>query len=308
MDATQPMPSSIQPSQDAVVQLMQGRSLSPAIAPQITESLQALVNPNGVDINGYSASTALYSALTGGPLHQPGYRVEIDPVTFVVEVRTPIERYLTAISSIRQVPASLTEGIYFGRDGQAIVVNEGFAIELAPTASDIVSFMVALSQAGLQGRLRNNATFEIPLGNGQRFSGAFGYDNQIDFECACGGASFAEPTGAPNSPQHTYKINYANGSQQTIVPFLDNPAVYTSLRATNLPVSTDRNTGVITIVGVGALRPSYFVTAPSAADSAFLTQFGDANGIAVRALNANNDGIADYEIISSTGVQVVYGL
>lgn len=63
----------------------------------------------------------------------------------------------------------------------------------------------------------------------------------------------------------------------------------------------------MTIAGT-KFRPDYFVLPLTADNSTFLSVYGDSAVVAYRAVDANGDGITDYEVITSTGKQIVYGL
>ncbi len=308
LEAYPPLPSSIGVDQGAIAAMLTDRGHSAAFAPQMAEALSAMVHPDGVQINSMTATDALFSVLAGGVADQSGYLAEVESITPVITLRTPVERYLGHVSAVRQVPGSIAEGLSFQRDGQVIVVSDGFAITLAPTAADAVSFLTVVSESGLQARFRDNATFEVSAGDGVRFSGAFAYDNLVGYDCACGTATVMAPQGSPLSPSHTYQVRYENGVVQNVVPFADNPALYDSLRDMNIDAHTDRNTGVLVLDGALRLRPDFMVLPLSAADRLFHSANADDNGIAVRTADVNGDGIGDYEIISETGVQVFYGL
>jgi len=72
-------------------------------------------------------------------------------------------------------------------------------------------------------------------------------------------------------------------------------------------MTTDRSTGELIIAGT-RFRPGYFQLPLTETDSTFLATFADSTGVAYRATDANGDGITDYEVITSTGKQLVFGL
>ena len=53
---------------------------------------------------------------------------------------------------------------------------------------------------------------------------------------------------------------------------------------------------------------SFFASALSTADQTYLNANKNADGVAFRAKDANGDGRMDYEFLTSTGVQLFYGL
>lgn len=99
-----------------------------------------------------------------------------------------------------------------------------------------------------------------------------------------------------------------NGVVQHISPAIDDQAFYAYLEDENLDVSTNRVTGVIHVEGVGYFRPSYFVTPPQPRDNNLLGFNGNPWDVGLRAVDANNDGIIDYEFVTRNGVQLIYGL
>src|SRR5690606_24745612 len=130
----------------------------------------------------------------------------------------------------------------------------------------------------------------IDLRNGERFSGVFAYDN-LDGQStdACGAISIVDPIGNPASAGYAFGVNCANGVEQHVAPYIDNIAFYDTLLAEGFEATTDRSTGIITIAGVGRFKPSFFTLPLSSADATYRSNNALANGIAVRALDANGD-------------------
>ena len=83
---------------------------------------------------------------------------------------------------------------------------------------------------------------------------------------------------------------------------------YTTIANAGLEALTDRNTGIIQIKNLGNFRPSFFASALSTADQTYLNANKNADGVAFRSKDANGDGRMDYEFLTSTGVQLFYGL
>lgn len=125
---------------------------------------------------------------------------------------------------------------------------------------------------------------------------------------SCGAVSVTSPTSNPVAADYAFVVKCANGPSQRVTPIADNVKFYATIANAGLNVSTDRNTGIITINTVGKFKPSFFVTPLTAADSTYLTANKNSDGIAFRATNANGDGKMDYEIISADGKQLMYGL
>lgn len=235
--------------------------------------------------------------------------IVVDEATGAVKVILPGETYAGAIVSVKSVPASVPEGIRIRRDGRGVIVTGGVAVELAPVALDLLSFAAGVENAGFEFSMRNNATVSLNLGNNERFSGAFAYDNLDgqDVTTNCGAVSFAEPTGALNSAEYSFGVSCANGIEQKVQPFVDNADFFRSVEAAGFAVRADRDSGMVTIAGVGTMKPSFFVAPPTAAELEFHAANKDSFGIAFQAGDVNGDGLVDYKVISASGTQVLYG-
>ena len=70
----------------------------------------------------------------------------------------------------------------------------------------------------------------------------------------------------------------------------------------------DRNTGIITVPETGRFRPGFFVSRLDAVDQLFLEANQNADGVAVKSSDINNDGVQDLLFYSDQGVQPIYGL
>ena len=219
---------------------------------------------------------------------------------------TSTDKYIGR-SVIRLVPDSIPTGTSALPNGKTLLVQAGIATEVSPTALDEASFGAAVSSAGFQLSYNDNGSIAIDLGNNETFSGAFAYDN-LGTATSCGALTFTAPTGSPTDADYAFIANCADGVKQRITPFANTDAFYTTLANEGINATTDRNTGIVTIPNIGNFKPSFFVTPLSLNDTAYYNATKNADGIAFRALDANGDGKTDYEIISATGVQTMYGL
>lgn len=253
----------------------------------------ALKNNNGSSLSLYEATGDITTST--------------DSVTGNLTINGPTERYVAASPTYRLVPDLIPTGINFLPDGTAVMVGNGVAAELAPTALDSAGFNTAVTDAGLALTYRDNGTVNIALGNNERFSGAFAYDNLIA-ATSCGAISIAGPVGNLTDAGYAFTLTCANGPVQHVTPIADNELFYTTIANAGLSARTDRNTGIVTIASVGSFKPSFFVTPLTVNDQAFLAANKNAEGVVFRAKDANADGKMDYEFIASTGVQVFYGL
>ncbi len=309
--------------QEAARQNLGNSGIDAAAADRIVAALGTITNPAGVSLpGGDTAATKLLTALArafgGGAVAQvlegglnvlaaTGFAVDVDAVTGALRVRADASSYSATSTAVRLVPSTIPEGVSYLADGRAVAVADGVAIELAPAAVDVLGFAAAVERAGFPATFRSNGTVALTLTAGQRFSGSFAYDDIGSISSSCGAITFSNPEGAVYSAGYAFTMRCANGITQRILPFVDNAAFYSTVVNAGLTISTDRNTGAVTIGNVGRFKPSFFVDPLSTADQAFLTQNGT-NGFAFRSRDLNGDGRADYEIISANGVQAMYAM
>ncbi|MDP3517114.1 MAG: hypothetical protein Q8S94_08100 [Pseudohongiella sp.] len=254
-----------------------------------------------IDANGRIASVT--------NLESGAAQIKVDDATGLVTLSLPGETYAGAIVGVRSVPATVPTGIRFRADGRGLIVNNGFAIEIAPAPISLVKFVTAVERSGFPFRLNPNASITLQVGNGERFSGTFAYDNLTGIDlAACGDLSFIEPTGALNSAGYAFGVRCANGALQHVVPFIESSTFNDSVRAFGLTPSTDRNTGFVTVPTVGVFKPNFFVLAPTPEERVFHNTNKDAFGNAVQYLDANGDGKLDVKLITATGTQLLYGV
>ena len=236
-------------------------------------------------------------------------RVDVDEATGAVTINVPGETYAGVLVAVRAVPETVPEGIRFRQDGSGLIVNNGFAMEIAPAPIDLIKFGAAVESAGFPFSFKTNATVSLDVGNGERFSGAFAYDNLVGIDLtACGDLSFVEPVGALNSAGYAFAVRCANGATQRIVPFIESTTFVQSVGAYGLTVATDRNTGFVTVQTVGTFKPSFFVTPRTAAERVYHATNKDVFGQAYQTLDINGDGKMDVKLISNTGTQILYGV
>jgi hypothetical protein len=234
-----------------------------------------------------------------------------DEITGLLSVSLAGETFLVSGLDIRFVASATPNGLSFRDDGRATLISDGIAVQLAPAPFSSLDFIVAVESAGFSYSAAANGSFSADLGGGSTFVGAFAFDNVAgaDLTAECGDLSVAAPIGAVNSATYAYSVDCSNGVSQRVVPFLADAGFLKSIRDVGLSVSTDRNTGVLTVGGgVGQFKPSFVAAAPNAEELAFLATFADARGFAAQAVDVNSDGVTDYKIISSSNVQILYGV
>lgn len=232
-----------------------------------------------------------------------------DSETGTIAVKVGSANVVAVASAARLVPSSVATGISSLPDGRTLIVESGVAIDLAPTTVNTLGFTAAVFNAGFTPSFRENGSVGITLNANETFSGAFAYDSVgTTTASTCGAVSFVAPTGSPAAASYAFVTKCANGTTQRITPFAADAKFYTTLANAGLEATTDRNSGTVTIANVGKFKPSFFVKALTDADSTYLTANKNADGVAFRAKESNGDGKMDYEFITSTGVQVLYGM
>ena len=212
--------------------------------------------------------------------------------------------------AVKAVPDGVSASLDMLSDGRVVIVTEeGLALEVAPTASDLVSFAYGVEEASFPLTLRDDGSFELSLAGEDKFTGSFTYEDATSNSTeACGDVTFAADSTEVNAPSYAFTMTCENGDSQRIVPFVADSNFYESVDDANITVMTDRNTGIITVTGIGQFKPSFFSTSPSDAEAVFQAQNADINGIAYMPVDANGDGKMDYKIVSETRVQVMYAI
>ncbi|MBU2099453.1 MAG: hypothetical protein KKD00_11875, partial [Gammaproteobacteria bacterium] len=300
-------------------------SLPEAASQRAAQATTSFVNPSNVQIGGVSVLSILNGFLSGTAtlltivdesgriantvaLTDSNSSITVDDATGEVVVKVPGETYSGMIVAVRGVPATVPNGITFRRDGRALIVSNGTAVELATNAADLIGFIASIENQGYEFTQRNNASFSLNLGGGQRFVGAFAYDNLVNKDIeACGAVTIGTPSGALNSPSYAFKANCANGIVQNITPFIDNVDFLNSLTGFGFDGRINRNTGIITVAGVGVFKPSFFVAPRTDAEKAYHAANKDSFGIAYQSGDFNGDGKLDFKVISNSGAQLLFG-
>jgi len=126
-----------------------------------------------------------------------------------------------------------------------------------------------------------------------------------------GSVGFSEPTiSNPADPGYKYILNYADGSAQSLLPFVAESNFIDSINNLGFLATIDRSTGVVTLGNGLKVKPDIIVRPLSVAAQVFLNnKNGDENGVGFAGIgDVNGDGLDDYEIISAVGQQTLYGV
>jgi hypothetical protein len=328
-----PIPPTVTESQDDKRSKVQGAlpGVSADTANRLADATRDnFVVPNNIEIGGQNITTLLRNLFRGstaglsmqiidetgryggiiGATTTAEADIIVDEITGAVKIVLPGETYSGAIVAVRAVPATVPNGIRVRRDGRTVIVTNGVAVELAPTALDVLAFGAAVEASGYQFSTRSNGSFGLNLGAGSNFSGTFAYDNLSGASSItnCGAISFVEPTREVNTAEYSFGIKCANGVTQRVVPYPNSTSFFESVTAAGLTATADRNSGYITVSGVGVLKPSFFVSPRTASEVTYYDANKDSFGLAYQAADVNGDGKIDYKVISATGTQLFYGV
>lgn len=239
-----------------------------------------------------------------------GDTTNLDSATATLDISVGATTFKVAPLGLKAVPAGLAPTINPQPDGRMTMINsQGTALDLAATAYDIIAMDFALNDLGYPMTNREDGSFELALAGNDKFTGAFAYEDlSTDSTAACGDMTFTPGTIDVNQPAYVFTATCANGVSQSIVPFVAETGFYESVDNADILVSTDRNTGVITVAGIGKFKPSFFSANPNEAEVAFHAQNADSLGFAYMPTDVNGDGRMDYKIITGTRVQIMYAV
>jgi hypothetical protein len=285
---------------------------------------QTVIRPDNVIVDGLSVLDiirALFQAPTTATLLDENGRIlsvmalqaneadiVVDAATGSVTVSLPGEVYSGIIVSVKSVPSTVPSGIRFRADGRGVIVNGGVAIEIAPAPVNLLRFAATVEAAGFRFSIRSNAAISLDLGNQQRFSGVFAYDNLAGFETStCGALSIIEPTGPEYTAEYAYGIRCANGIVQRVQPYVEAVDFVDSIRAAGFAVRIDRSSGIVNIVGEARFKPGFIVAPMTSQERLYHGANKDRFGLAYRA-QQRPDGRFDYVILSPAGAQMLHAV
>lgn len=279
--------------------------------PIIQPWCQALLEP--IESNGGARLIAATDPTTTSSAN-----TRLDPSRMEYNIATgtttmPAGDGLMKLSQLGQkaVPTGLSSTIVTQADGRMTVIgSQGVSIDLAPTAEDIVAMALALNNMGFPMSSRDDGSFELSLAGNDKFTGTFGYDLlPAGDRAACGDMTFA-PTASieVNQPGYVFTAECENGITQNISPFVAETGMYESLANGGFTLLTNRNTGVISVEGVGDFKPSFFSSTPTEAEIAYQAQNSDDLGFAYMPMDVNGDGRIDFKVITDTRVQIMYAV
>lgn len=302
LDVSQALPGDWVPNTVSLEQRMSERGLPAGLGATLAQALTNVVAIDAVSTPTGSAAEILFDALgRAAQIHQ-------DPLTAGLDIVLPGERYQGLVLSVRVVSDLIPAGLRFLPDGQAVLVHQGYAFEIAPIVADLPAFVSIVESAGFEFSMRDDGAIDISVGGGEHFVGAFAYDNLFESSGACGDMDVVAPVGSIFSADYNFTVRCANGAQQRVVPFVHNKAFYQAMTVLGSVVTTDRNTGVVNIEGLGQYRPGYFVSPLTISESDYLAANKDAAGVAIRFTDINSDGTVDAVLLTAAGAQAMYSV
>ncbi|MEX2335380.1 MAG: hypothetical protein WD600_14060 [Pseudohongiella sp.] len=243
-------------------------------------------------------------AATASPL------IDRDPDSGEILITMPNgEQYLTQLTAVRFLPSEDLTGMVETSNGAHLIYTDGLALDMSAIPVNTDALFSAVIDMGYVPSLRNDGVLSIELGNGERFAGAFGFEDISGGDGDCSEVTIKDATPVyPVASEVAFIAECSNGVTQRISPAIDDTTLYAMLQADGLNVTTNRFSGVISIEGVGSFRPSYFVTPLQPADNNLLAFNGNPWDVGLRAVDTNSDGIMDYEFVTRNGVQLIYSV
>lgn len=304
--------------------IAQNLGVSTEQANAVLVELAKAINPSDVVVGGKSAAETLLDGLLAALGSIPGgsnYDPDNGNTTVTIGGNSNSEQLARVSSTERDIPAravsanvvssSFPDGIRVRGNGSVVLTSDRIATIMVPAPYDPVNFYADLTSLGTvttgdDGSINiDKRAFPVNF----NFSGTFDYTGTITGGDPVAKTRLNEPeSGADESDlDYIYTVTFRDGTRQRMQPYIDAQAFVNSVRARNLTVYTNRNTGIVTVNGK-QFRPSYFLDPHSTATMSFWNDKKDAFGIAYRPIDVNEDGIVDYQIITEDGVQVAYGI
>jgi hypothetical protein len=241
-----------------------------------------------------------------GALNISGSTATYINATGVTEIQAGTKFVPAFLVESALVSSSIADGIIVDANGAAIAIKSNLASTYVPASRDLVGLVTALENANLTVTIESDGSLNLVTPTGGRFAGTFGFTDVKKGTLTTAPVTFTQPSGDPKTTNYFYTVNYSDGSSQRVAPYVAADGFYSSLSALKFRIQTDRSTGVIVGPGNIRYRPSYFVTPNTAADLVYHGSARDRFDISYRRVDANGDGLQDYEVITSSGKQLLY--
>ncbi len=314
-------------SKTTLASAFEGAGVSDEELDEFLIELANSINPADVNIGSINGQQSLGTGFSEALDNSEG-TVEFDPDTgiiffsFAAATQPALQRQgnidFVALSEVpKRIPARVVsanivssnfpDGISVKADGAVVITNSRIASITVPASYDPINLYADTRKLGFDVNVSTDGNLVI-RGGGATFSATFDFVGATATGESQPSTSFTVPTAKDESdPAFIYGVSYRDGTRQALQPFVLEDNFIASIKAAGITVSTDRNSGIITGDGF-QFRPSYFVEEPDEAATDYWVENQDDLGIAYRPIDGNGDGLLDFQVITATTVQLVYGV
>ena len=276
-------------------------------AASLSSNLEAFVNSDTFTANAGSGQTTLTTTLTSA---LAATNLTVDATTSRIRYTKGSATFAAFVKSVSPAPALLPDGQFMLADGSTLIIGNELAITLVPAPNDVIEFAEAIQLAGTGGFTTlvsaNGSVSLTETASGAVFSSLMS-SAALGTGTAASSTTFTAATGDPAASSYRFVVTYKDGTRQEILPSVADTSFFTSVQNAGFAVLVDRVTGGLTIGGFN-FRPDFFLIPLTTDDAIYLTTNADTSGVAYRAVDANGDGRTDYQVLTASGVQTVYGL
>ena len=243
----------------------------------------------------------------------PGFDVAIDEESILTEISADGAFVATQFLEASIVPAIAPEGIGLLADGSVMIVDGELGFRAAPTVRDPALFAAELaSQFNVEVQLNQENGSMLLQTEDATASVTFAFEGLASSaDLAAGPVSLVGPAEglSPADADYKFTVAFADGVEQSMLPFVAEPDFLESLAAFDVYAFIDRSSGLVDMGDGVFLKPDYLVSPLTSDQVNQLLAGADEFGILYSSLgDVNGDGAADFSILSDAGVQILYGV
>lgn len=234
----------------------------------------------------------------------------VDSITGAINYTNGGSMSVVFLKSVMPAPAVFPSGTHLLSDGSTLINDGNLLYILVSGSNSITDFAGAIQSAGngdFSTSITDSGVIKLTETASNIIFSSTISTSALGAATATSDTTFEAPTGNPADSAYRFVVQYDDGTRQEILPAVSDAAFYTSVGNAGFQVSTDRRTGIVTI-GTFSFRPDFFQTPLTVADVTYHTANTDSSGVAYRAVDANGDGVTDYQVLTATGVQTLYTL
>lgn len=298
--------SEIEISRTATEAALVAEGVSGSFVSAIATDIAQFVKADDLNLDTGSGSTSVSSRLMTA---LGADTLTVNSTTGAINYSNGGSNSVAFLKSIMPAPAVLPTGTFVLSDGSSAIIADGLVFIVVSGSNSITDFAGAIHSVGA-GSFSTSITDAGVIKLTETASGAIFSSTMSTSALATATATstttFEAPSGDPADSSYRFVVQYDDGSRQEILPAISDPAFFTSVGNAGFQVTTDRRTGIVNIGGFN-FRPDFFQVPLTASDTTYHTANADASGVAYRAVDANGDGRTDYQVLTATGVQTVYG-